>query len=245
MKILIAEDNPDIRVLHQKRMNKWGYYVDLASNGKEAVEYVQQTGEKNIAHYDLCLMDINMPIMNGIEAIQIIRENTPYLPVIAYSANLDNKVPSLKAGADEFLLKPHPAKALKEKLEECAVKQIVLYLNNEDLSMSKVGPTDREELIELRMLDKKGIAKFTMIAAPLRFLAHKNIQHKLLLELNDDNFQYTELLDRTQQEHSIIKIHAAKIYLKKQSLTSEQFRKMIIEEDEQMKKYNNPSPQSR
>jgi len=237
MKILIAEDNSDIRMLHQKRMSQWGYNIDLASNGKEAVEYVQKTGKKNIAHYDLCLMDINMPIMSGIEAIRSIRKNTPYLPVIAYSANLDNKAPSLKAGADEFLLKPHPAKALKEKLEECAVKQIVLYLDNESLSMSRIGPADSEELTELRMLDKKGIAKFTVIGAPFQFLAHKNIQHKLFHEFTNGDFQYTELLDRTQQEHSIIQIHASQIWLKKQSLTPEQFQKMVIEEDEQMKKY--------
>ncbi len=237
MKILIAEDNPDIRMLHQKRMSKWGYHADFASNGKEAVEHVQKSGEKNITNYDLCLMDINMPIMSGIEAIQTIRKNTPYLPVIAYSANLDNKAPSLKAGADEFLLKPYPTKALKEKLEECSVKQIVLYLSNENLSMSKIGPTDGEELTELRMLDKKGIAKFTVISEPFQFLAHKNIQHKLFHELNNNNFQYTELLDRTHPEHGIIQIHASKIWLKKQSLTLEQFQKMVIEEDEQMKKY--------
>lgn len=58
-------------------------------------------------------MDINMPVMSGIEAIQKIRRNTAYLPVIAYSTNLDNKAPSLQAGADEFLLKALPVKAFK------------------------------------------------------------------------------------------------------------------------------------
>jgi len=54
-----------------------------------------------------------MPVMSGIEAIQKIRRNTAYLPVIAYSTNLDNKAPSLQAGADEFLLKALPVKAFK------------------------------------------------------------------------------------------------------------------------------------
>jgi len=240
MKILIAEDNPGIRMLHQEQLGQWGYHVDLASNGKEAIERIQKSSEKGVANYDLCLMDINMPIMNGIEAIQTIRKNTPYLPVIAYSANLNNKTPSLRAGADEFLLKPQPAKALKEKLEECAVKQIVLYLDNENLSMSRIGPVDSEELTELRSLDKKGIAKFTVIGAPFQFLAHKNIQHKLFHEFNNDNFQYTELLDRTHQEHSIIQIHASQVWMKKQSLSPKQFQEMLAEEDELMKKYENP-----
>ncbi len=239
MKILIAEDNADIRILHQKRLSQWGYHVDFASNGKEALAHIQKNEKKDRMTYDLCLMDINMPIMDGIEAIQTIRKNTPYLPIIAYSADLDNKTPSLKAGADEFLLKPHPANSLKEKLEECAVKQIILYLDNESLSMCRIGPADGEELTELRMLDKKGIAKFTVIGSPFQFLAHKNIQHKLLHEFNND-FQYIELLDRTHQEHSIIQIHASQVWMKKQNLTPEEFQKMVTEEDELMKKYENP-----
>ncbi len=237
MKILIAEDNSAIRMLHQEQLTNWGYRVDLAVNGKEAVEHVQKSEEKDATSYDLCLMDINMPIMNGIEAIQIIRKNTTSLPVIAYSANLNNKTLSLKAGADDFLLKPFPAKPLKEKLEECAVKQVVLYLDNESLSMRRVGPADKEELTELRMLDKKGIAKFTVVDIPLRFLAHKGAQHKLFQEFNDSNFQYTELLDRTRQKHNIIQIHASQIWMKKQSLTPEQFQKMMAEEDRSLKKY--------
>jgi len=79
-----------------------------------------------------------------------------------------------------------------------------------------------------------------VIGAPFQFLAHKNIQHKLLHEFNNSDFQYTELLDRTHEEHSMIQIHASKIWLKKQSLTPEQFQKMIEEENEQLKKYENP-----
>jgi len=240
MKILIAEDNPHIRTLHQKQLSKWGYSTDLATNGKEAVKQVRKSREKGATNYDLCLIDINMPIMNGIEAIQTIRKNTPYLPIIAHSVNPDNKIPSLQAGADEFLSTLHPAKILKEKLEECTVKQIVIYLDNENLSMRRVGPFDKEELTELRMLDKKEIAKFTVIGTPFRFLAHKNAQHKLLHEFNDDNFQYTELLNRAHQEHSIIQIHASQIWLQKKSLTPEQYQKMVTEEDEQMKKHEKP-----
>jgi len=54
-----------------------------------------------------------MPVMSGIEAIQTIHKNTTYLPVVAHSADPDNEVPCLDAGADEFLLKPRPAEKLK------------------------------------------------------------------------------------------------------------------------------------
>lgn len=242
MKILVAEDNSDIRMLHQRQLSNWGYNVDLAINGKEAVEHVQKSSEKGAVNYDLCLMDINMPVMSGIEAIQKIRRNTTYLPVIAYSANPDNKTPSLQAGADEFLLKPLPAKALKEKLEECAVKKIALYLDNESLSMHRVGPANSQERNKLKTLDKKGLAQITVIDTSHRFLTHKTAQNKLIHDLGEgnNNIISTELLDRTEQGHNLIQIHAAQISIQKISLTPEEFQQHLKEENEILKKYEKP-----
>jgi len=240
MKILIAEDDPAIRRLHQKQLIRWGYSVDLAVNGREAVECVHKSGERGAVNYDLCLMDINMPVMNGIEAIQAIRKNTTYLPVIAHSADPDNEAPCFEAGADTFLLKPRPAVALKETLEEFSVKQTMLYLDGESLSMRQLGPADREELTELRMLNKKGITKFTAVDIFSRFLAHKNAQNKLLDDFGEDSFRFSEILDRTCQGHNVIQIHASQIWLKKVSLTPEQFQERIRAEDALLKKYEKP-----
>jgi len=240
MKVLIAEDHPAIRTLHQRLLTNWGYNVDLAVNGKEAVERVHKSGEKGAVNYDLCLMDVNMPVMNGIEAIQAIRQNNTYLPVIAYSASLDNKAPCLEAGADEFLLKPLPATELKETLEEFAVKQNILYLDGENLSMRKAGPADGEELTELRMLDKKGVAKFTVVDISFRFLAHKNTQNKLFDDFSDSGFRFSEILERTYQGLDVIQTQTSRAWLKKMNLTPEQLRKQVKKEDEILKKYERP-----
>ena len=240
MKILIAEDDPAIRRLHQKQLTRWGYSVDLAVNGREAVESVHKSGERGAVNYDLCLMDINMPIMDGVEAIQAIRKNATYLPVVAHSVNPDNKMPCLDAGADVFLLKPRPAAELKKTLEEFSVKQMILYLDSESLSVRWAGPADREELTELRMLDKKGITKFTAVDIFSRFLAHKNAQNKLLDDFGEDSFRFSEILDRTCQGHNVIQIHASQIWLKKVSLTPEQFQERIRAEDALLKKYEKP-----
>ncbi|MDT8364849.1 MAG: response regulator, partial [Nitrosomonas sp.] len=61
MNILIAEDNLVIQTLNSVLMESWGYSFDVASNGIEAVELAKQNKDK----YDLCLMDIEMPEMNG------------------------------------------------------------------------------------------------------------------------------------------------------------------------------------
>jgi len=200
MKVLIAEDDAAIRTLHQRYLLRWGYSVDLAVNGKEAVEHVQKSVEKGAVDYDLCLMDVNMPIMSGIEAIQAIRKNSTYLPIIACSANLDNKMLCLEAGADTFLPKPHPAVELKKTLEEFAVKKNILYLDGESLSVCKTGPADSEELTELRMLDKKGVTKFTVVDISVRFLAYKNRQNEPLGECSTSNSRFTKMLGRTGQK---------------------------------------------
>ncbi len=69
MNILIADDNLIIQMVHSEQMKHWGYDFDLASDGLEAVELAK----KNNGKYDFCLMDVEMPRMNGIEATKIIR----------------------------------------------------------------------------------------------------------------------------------------------------------------------------
>ena len=82
-------------------------------------------------------MSVVLPAMDGINAIQEIRRESGYLPVIACSTNSDYKVCCLKAGADDFLVKPFAYEGLKETLEEFSVKQVVLYLEEENLSYAR------------------------------------------------------------------------------------------------------------
>lgn len=101
MNILIAEDNQIIQMLLSELMSNWGYDFDMASNGIEAVEFAQ----KNNGKYDFCLMDVEMPKMNGIEATKIIRKTTNYFPIMAHTANNDYKKACFEAGMDDFVLK--------------------------------------------------------------------------------------------------------------------------------------------
>jgi CheY-like chemotaxis protein len=101
--ILIAEDNTIIQMLYSELMNNWGYDFDMASNGIEAIELAQ----KNNGKYDFCLMDVEMPKMNGIEATKIIRKTTHYFPIMACSTNGNYKKACFEAGMDDFSLKQH------------------------------------------------------------------------------------------------------------------------------------------
>ena len=100
-RILIAEDNDSNFILMTYILKKY-YQYDRAKNGQEAVELV----EKN--NYDIILMDIKMPIMDGMEATRQIKEKHPDLPIIALTANAfdSDRQLAFEAGCDEFLPKP-------------------------------------------------------------------------------------------------------------------------------------------
>ena len=100
-KILIAEDNDSNYILMTYILKKF-YQYERAKNGKEAVEMVEKNG------YDIVLMDIKMPIMDGLEATKRIKEKHPDLPVIALTANAfdSDRQLAIEAGCDDFLSKP-------------------------------------------------------------------------------------------------------------------------------------------
>ena len=100
-KILIAEDNDSNFILMSYILKKY-YQFERAKNGQEAVEMA----EKNT--YDIVLMDIKMPIMDGLEATKAIKEKFPDLPIIALTANAfdSDRQLALEAGCNDFLSKP-------------------------------------------------------------------------------------------------------------------------------------------
>ena len=100
-KILIAEDNDSNFVLMSYILKKY-YQFERARNGQEAVEMVDK------GQYDVVLMDIKMPIMNGLEATKAIREKHPDLPILALTANAfdSDRQLAMEVGCNDFLSKP-------------------------------------------------------------------------------------------------------------------------------------------
>jgi CheY-like chemotaxis protein len=104
-KILIAEDDNDIRELIVLTLQFHGFTVDSAEDGQAAVEKAQ----KNPA-YDVILMDVRMPRMTGYQACRALKENqqTKNIPVIFLSAKGQEQEiqTGLEAGASDYILKP-------------------------------------------------------------------------------------------------------------------------------------------
>lgn len=115
-KILLAEDNEINQQVAQEILEKAGFVIDIAEDGKQAVEAVEKIS------YDLVLMDIQMPVMDGYEATKEIRNNPKFkeLPILAMSANAMTKDmdDALAAGMNGHVAKPIELKLLFSALLE-------------------------------------------------------------------------------------------------------------------------------
>ncbi len=117
LKILFAEDNNVNQILMRKILDELGHSVEIAQNGREAIEKLEQ------GLFDLVLMDLQMPILGGIEATQIIRKSSkPYskIPIIAVTAHAleMHAHQCLDAGMDGHLTKPLDFQLLRQTIEQ-------------------------------------------------------------------------------------------------------------------------------
>jgi len=113
LKVLVAEDTPVGQKLMKALLQAFGCVADVVANGREAVEKVREND------YDVVLMDIMMPVMDGLHATRAIRASgNDTLPIIALTAAVtkEDRERSRAAGLNDFLPKPVDGRQLKEKI---------------------------------------------------------------------------------------------------------------------------------
>lgn len=121
-RILIVEDNELNNLIAEKFLTKWGYQHHSAENGEIALQKIKQH------KYDLILMDLEMPVMNGYEATTAIRKlksKNGKIPIVALSASAMQDVQKkiFDAGMNGFILKPFNPADLKMKIEEVLINK--------------------------------------------------------------------------------------------------------------------------
>jgi signal transduction histidine kinase/DNA-binding response OmpR family regulator len=125
LRILLVEDNAINQKVGRKMLDQLGYTITVANNGREAVEAITATP----AAYDLVLMDIQMPEMDGLEATRLIRQRlgvrSPFLVALTAEALEGDRERFLASGFDEYLSKPLQAAALQDLLRNVPVQSRV------------------------------------------------------------------------------------------------------------------------
>ena len=102
MRILVVEDEKDLNNIITKHLKKNNFSVDSVFNGEEALEYLEYGA------YDLIILDIMLPKVNGYEVIKKLRENKNETAVLMLTArdSIEDKIKGLDLGADDYLIKP-------------------------------------------------------------------------------------------------------------------------------------------
>ena len=112
MRILIAEDQPELRRMLVKNLTAVGYTVDGVPDGAEALAYL------DAAAYDAAVLDIMMPKVDGLTVLRTLRARGSALPVLLLTARdaVADRVDGLDAGADDYLIKPFAMDELLARL---------------------------------------------------------------------------------------------------------------------------------
>ena len=111
--ILLVEDDANLSTVLADYLRSKEYFVEIASNGKEAWELIA------IKHYDLILSDITMPKMNGFELLKLVRDQYHFLPVVMLSSKTgrDDIIRAYGLGCDDYVTKPFSMDILICKIE--------------------------------------------------------------------------------------------------------------------------------
>jgi CheY-like chemotaxis protein len=163
LRILLAEDNTVNQKLAVRLLERMGYRADIAANGLEVLEALQRQ------HYDIILMDVQMPDMDGLEACRIIGkewppEQRPRIVAMTANAMQGDREECLAAGMDDYLTKPIQVNALQEVLERSGLwaKRRSQPLEQLVEVVASTGKVERQVLLdpavlsELRQLQGEG-----------------------------------------------------------------------------------------
>jgi CheY-like chemotaxis protein len=130
MRILVAEDSPSNQRVLVEMLKRLGYRADAVADGREVVQALERQD------YDLVLMDIKMPELDGITATQVVRKlrpvNGPKIVAITAFALEGDREKCIEAGMDDYIAKPVQMRELAEVLKRCS-------LDIEEISVSDLA----------------------------------------------------------------------------------------------------------
>lgn len=168
MRILVVEDEKDLQDAIADGLRLDGYAVDTCSNGRDAYESLY------IENYDLAILDLNLPLMNGMDVLEKIRAYNQELKILILSSrdSISDKVKGLDLGANDYLTKPFDFEELEARIRnllrrqfkqentliECGKIQLDLQARNVKVFGKNILLTKKEfAILEYLMLNKNKV----------------------------------------------------------------------------------------
>lgn len=175
-RILIVDDDQELRQSLQEILIEAGYSVAIARDGEEALECIREE------NYDLLLLDMIMPGLSGMETLLILHRKYPQLKIIMVSAfsTVDNAVEAMRHGATDFLTKPFKINDLlttvRRVFEEARFRECKAIFDVED-TFNLLSNVIRRQI--LLLLKKKGKQRFMDITRDLKIEDHTKVNFHL------------------------------------------------------------------
>jgi len=176
LSVLLVEDDNVSRMVVQKYLSKLKHQVDFAADGQQAIELFARK------QYDAVLMDIQMPVMDGVEATKRIREmeadSDSHTPIIAVTAHAlaGDREKYLAAGMDEYISKPLQIGELQAKLERVTTIDMALLriiTNAEAKTAATVTQTEQDNIMDEIDSINQMINRYTADPVPFEVFVHR------------------------------------------------------------------------
>lgn len=178
MRILIAEDQKDLNKILAKKLQAEGYSVDACFNGEEALDFLAA------GTYDGAILDINMPLRDGIFVVEQMRKGGDHTPVLFLTArdSISDRVLGLDTGANDYLVKPFSFEELMARVR--ALTRKTPQSNTPVYTLSDLTLDTRSRLVQRGGVDIKLSAKeYALLEYLLRnkgiVLSRENIENNL------------------------------------------------------------------
>ena len=168
IKILLAEDDPNLGLLLEEYLQAKGYAVTLAVNGKEGFDLFCKHS------YDLCLLDVMMPLKDGLTLAKEIRVSNKQIPIIFLTAKSmkEDTIEGFNAGGDDYITKPFSMEELLARIQAImrrSMKTMVLESTQTEFTIGKYKFNTETQL--LKIAGTENVKLTTKEAQLLRLLA--------------------------------------------------------------------------
>jgi heavy metal response regulator len=149
MRVLLVEDEKRIADFIRKGLSEYGYAVDLAGDGEEALAWV------DVAQFDIVVLDVMLPVRDGIEVCRELRGKGVQTPVLMLTARdaIEDRVRGLDSGADDYLVKPFAFAELLARLRALARRERSASGSRLQVGELVLDTTTREVFREGRAID--------------------------------------------------------------------------------------------
>ncbi|APQ74601.1 response regulator transcription factor [Clostridium botulinum] len=202
LKILIVEDDVNINNMIKESLIKEGYDIRQAFHGLEAVEKFQ--GE----NYHMVIMDVMMPVMDGIESMRRIREKSK-VPIIILSAKGEDsdKIIGLGMGADDYIVKPFSVPELIARVK-CNIRRAIYYNETKSIKENKIYEYGDVKFDMNNYIITKGGKELTLTAKEMKIL-------KLFFENPNRVFTKVQIYDSVWGEEFLSDYNTVTVHMRR------------------------------